>query len=144
MPAHLARTALLALVLLAACGGSGGSPKKPGKVVVSDTQIDILEPIHFAGEVELTPGSYKTLDAVASTFVGNPSILQVEVQVYVLDGDEAARQPLADRRARMLVDYLVGKGVAAGRLLPQGYSTPPAEDPTDQVRFLILKRGPGG
>jgi ABC-type glycerol-3-phosphate transport system substrate-binding protein len=137
MMARLARIALFAL--LAACGGS--SKKGPGKIVTSETQIEILEPITFTGEVELTPGSYKALDAIASTFVGNPAIQLVEVQVYILEGDEATRQELADRRARLLVDYLVGKQVAPSRLVPKGYVTPAEEDPKSGVRFFIVKRG---
>ena len=134
-----ARLAGIVLLLLVACGGS--SPKQSGKVVTSETKIEILDPIQFTGETELTPGSYKTLDAVASTFVGNPSIQLVEVQVYVLDGDEATRQERADKRARLIVDYLVGKEVAAERLDPKGYITPPKEDPTNHVRFFIVRRG---
>lgn len=138
MMARLARIALF--VLIAACGGS--SKKGPKKVVTSETQIEILELITFTGEVELTPGSYKTLDSIASTLVANPSIQLIEVQVYILEGDEATRQELADRRARLLVDYLVGKQVAAARLVPKGYVTPAEEDPKSGVRFFIVRRGP--
>jgi hypothetical protein len=127
----------IALLLLVACGSL---QKPPGKVVTSDSQIEILDPIGFTSETELTPSSYRTLDAIASTFVGNPSIQRVEVQVYVLDGDEATRRQRADQRARLLVDYLVTKQVATERLEPRGYITPPAEDPTNHVRFFILKR----
>jgi outer membrane biogenesis lipoprotein LolB len=66
-----ARLSGIAFLLLVACRGS--SPKQPGKVVTSDTQIAILDPISFTSETELAPGSYKTLDAIASTFVGNPA-----------------------------------------------------------------------
>jgi hypothetical protein len=136
-----ARLAGIALLLLVACGSS---PKQPGKVVTSDSQIEILDPISFTSETELAPGSYKTLDAIASTFVGNPSIQLVEVQVHVLDGDAATRQQRADQRARLIVDYLVSKQVAAERLDPRGYITPPTEDPTNHVRFFIVKRGQAG
>jgi ABC-type glycerol-3-phosphate transport system substrate-binding protein len=140
MTARLARLVVLALLaLLAACGGS---PKKKKVVVTSETVVEILDPITFTGEGELTPGSYKTLDAIAATLVGNPGILLVEVQVYVLEGDEATRQELADRRARVVVDYLVGKQVAASRLVPQGYVTPPEDEPRSGVRFFVVKRAP--
>jgi outer membrane protein OmpA-like peptidoglycan-associated protein len=140
--ARLARITLL--VLLAACGGSPKKEpaKEPGKIVTSETQLEILEPITFTGEAELTPGSYQTLDAVAATFAGNPDIKLVEIGVFVLDGDEATRQQIADRRAKLIVDYLVGKQIAAERLQAQGYVTPPEDEkPTNHVRFLILKRG---
>jgi outer membrane protein OmpA-like peptidoglycan-associated protein len=137
----LARLAML--VLLAACGGS--AQQQPGKVVVSETKVEILEPITFTGEAELTPSSYQTLDALARTFTGNPSIKLVEVQAFVLDdafGDEAARQQIADRRAKLVVDYLIGKQVAASRLIAQGYATAAPDAPRLAMQFLILKRGP--
>ncbi len=138
--AHLARLALLVLPL-AACGGS--SPKKPG-VVVTDVQAPkLIDPIDFTGEAELTPASSRSLDEVASTLIGNPSLRLVEVQVFVLDGDEATRQARADRRAQVVVDYLVGKGVAAERLTPGGYVTPTTEARTNHVQFVILQRSDG-
>lgn len=143
-----ARLAGIALLLLVACGGapspssSPSSPKKPGKVVVSDTTVEIIDRIEFTSDTELTPASYKALDRTAATLVENPAIQLVEVRVYVLEGDEATRQQRADQRARHLVDYLVGKQVAAERLEPRGYTTPPAEDPTNHVQFYIARRGP--
>jgi ABC-type glycerol-3-phosphate transport system substrate-binding protein len=146
MPA-LARLALLALLVAAACGG-GSSNKpgtKPGKVVVSEAAIEILDPITFTGEVELPPSSQKTLDAMAATLNGNPSLELVEVGVSVTTGDEAARQALADRRAQAVVDYLVGKQVEAARLAPAGYTGWPGEpSSSEEVRFLVIRRGPGG
>jgi outer membrane protein OmpA-like peptidoglycan-associated protein len=133
-----ARLAGFVLLLLVACGGS--SPKKPK--IVTDTKVEIIDKIEFTSDTELTPDSYKTLDEIARTLEGNPSIQLVEVQVYILDGEEATRQERADQRARHLVDYLVGKQVAAERLEPKGYITPPKEDPTNRVRFFIARRGP--
>ncbi|HWO26886.1 MAG TPA: OmpA family protein [Kofleriaceae bacterium] len=140
MTAHLARIALL--VLLAACGGS---PKKEprGKVVVTDvTAPELLEPIAWAGEVELAPESHKTLDAVAATLTNNQEIRLIEVGVFYLEGDQAARQQIADRRARLIVGYLVGKQVEAERLEAAGYIEPTEDNKTSSVRFLILKRDP--
>jgi outer membrane protein OmpA-like peptidoglycan-associated protein len=141
----IARLAGIALLLLVACGSSSSpsSPKKPGKVVVSDTTVVINDRLEFTSDTELTPASYKTLDAIAATLVENPSIQLVEVRVYVLDGDEATRQQRADQRARHLVDYLVGKQVAAERVGPRGYITPPAADATSHVDFFIARTGPG-
>jgi hypothetical protein len=134
MMGHLARFALPVLLVLAACGG----PKKKPVRVITDTKVELVEPIAFTGE-ELAPSALPALDAVAQTLVGNPSILLVEAQVHVTDGDEATRQQRADKRAQVVVDYLVGKQVAAERLQAQGYVTP-SPDRTTPTVFLILKR----
>lgn len=137
MMARRARIALL--VLLAACGGASQHPEQPGKVVVSQGSVEILDPVSFAGEAELAPSSFPILDSIANTLDGNPSIKRVEVQVHVAEGDEAARQQIADRRAQAIVDYLIGKQIAAGRLRARGMVTP-AADPKNGVEIIILER----
>lgn len=142
MPA-LARLALLAWLVAAACGG--GSSNKPGRVVYSDSSIEYLDPITFEGEVELPASSRKTLDAMAETLNGNPDLKLVEIGVFVTEGDEAGRQALADRRARVVVDYLIGKQVEPARLVPAGYTKRSGTKPSsEQVHFLVLKRGSDG
>jgi hypothetical protein len=135
MVVQIFRVALL--VLAAACGGP--SQGKSGHVVVADTAIEILDPVSFAG-AELAPASHKILDAVVATLNGDPSITLVEVEVHVAEGDAAARQDLADRRGRAIVDYLIGKGLAPTRLRAKGIVAPP-EDPKSYVSFVILERG---
>lgn len=130
---------LALLALLAACGGASHPQDKPGRVVTSKGDIEILDPISFTGEAELAPSSHRALDAIAETLDGNPSIKRVEVQVHVTDGDEAARQQIADRRAQAVVDYLVGRKVAPARLRARGVTTP-AVDPTHTVELNILER----
>jgi OmpA-OmpF porin, OOP family len=136
MVARALSIALFALTV--ACGGA--SSNKPKTVVTSETTIEVLDPVSFTGEAELAPSSSKILDAVASTLEGNPSIKLVEVQVFVIDGDEATRQQRADRRAQAIVDYLVGKGVAAARLRTKGFITPD-EEAKNHVSFMIAERG---
>jgi len=141
MVARIARIARISLVALAAaCGGSSSNQSQPKKVVTSEATVEILDPVSFTGEAELAPSSHPILDSVASTLDGNPSIKLVEVEVHVADGDAEARQQLADRRAQAIVDYLVGKGVAAARLRAKGLVTP-AADPKNPVSFVILERG---
>jgi outer membrane protein OmpA-like peptidoglycan-associated protein len=135
MMVHLVRFAVPLLLVLAACGG----PKSKPRMVVTDSKVELVEPITFTGEAEIAPSAIPALDAIAETLVGNPSILLVEVQVYVTDGDEATRQQRADKRAQVVVDYLIGKQVAAERLQAKGYVTP-SPDRTTPTVFLILKR----
>jgi outer membrane protein OmpA-like peptidoglycan-associated protein len=142
MVAHRARIALLVLgvlTVLGACGGSQRPEEKPGRTVISEGSIEILDPISFTGEAELAPSSHPALDAIASTLDGNPSIKLVEVRAHVADGDEAARQQIADRRAQVVVDYLIGRKVAAARLRARGVTQPSAK-PDETVELHILER----
>ena len=128
------------VALLIACGGAtattppeahGDRPAPRGpRRVVTDTSVEILDQAHFVG-MQIAPASYPTLDAVAATLVGNPSITLLEVDAY------AATLQLADGRARAYASYLVGKGVAPNRLLPVGNV-----DANERVQLVILKRKP--
>ncbi len=143
------------LLIVVAVGACHGAPRettptnvdarKPeaerkGRVVVTDTDVKILPPIQFDGltaTVELD--GLPTLDAVASTLDGNPSILLVEVQAFGADGDPQYQQVIGEQRAKGIVDYLVKKGVAPGRLRYQGIAKP-APGQSNQPIFLIVQR----
>lgn len=132
--------ALGSVMLLAA-----DAPQPRGRVVVTDTETTILDVVEFApGTAVLQARSLATLDAVADTLKGNPSIELVEVQAHMRgDGDPAAALALSQRRAEVVVDYLVTSGVASQRLVAEGYGlTQPLGDPAknERIAFLILKR----
>ncbi len=145
---------LLIVVALAACHAparetspANTDPRTPeaerktrGRVIVTDTDVRILPAIKFDGltaNVELA--GLETLDAVAATLDGNPSILLVEVQAFGADGDPRYQQIIGEKRAKGIVDYLVRKGVAPGRLRFQGIAKP-APGQSNQPIFLILQR----
>jgi outer membrane protein OmpA-like peptidoglycan-associated protein len=140
--------AAIALVLLSACSSPS---KKPGRVVVTETETEILDPVSFKpGTAELEPRSVPILDTVVSTLQGNPSILEVEVQSHTDErGDDAANLELTEQRAQVVMKYLVDKGVEPSRLTAHGYGetqpldrahTPEAWAKNERVAFLILKR----
>jgi outer membrane protein OmpA-like peptidoglycan-associated protein len=129
------------LALLLACHADAAAPQPPEghgppptprgpRRVVTDTSVEILDQVHFAGTT-IAQASYPTLDAVAATLTGNPSITLLEVDAY------APNLQLADGRARAYASYLVGKGVAPNRLLPVGNV-----DTNERVQLVILKRKP--
>jgi outer membrane protein OmpA-like peptidoglycan-associated protein len=118
-----------------------------GRVVVTETETTILDVVEFApGTAELRPTSRPTLDAVAATLQGNPSIELIEVQSHTSGiGDGVANQALSERRAAVVTKYLVDAGVDPSRLAPQGYGdTQPidrtAPEKNERVSFLILRR----
>ncbi|MFN0249920.1 MAG: OmpA family protein [Kofleriaceae bacterium] len=119
-----------------------------GRVVVTDTETEILENIEFApGTAMLLPKSLAILDAVATTLHGNPSITLVEVQLHTSRmGDEIANLSLAERRAAVVTAYLENVGIEPARLSAQGYGDTQPIDRTpgswknERISFLILTR----
>jgi outer membrane protein OmpA-like peptidoglycan-associated protein len=127
-----------------------GCPDR-GRVVVTDTSIEILDVIYFEYNKDIIkPASYPILDAVAATMQGNPSIQLIEIQGHTDErGDDAYNLDLSDRRAKSVQRYLVDKGVDAKRLTAQGYGeTQPLDRRHNEaawaknrrVAFLIIKR----
>jgi outer membrane protein OmpA-like peptidoglycan-associated protein len=127
-----------------------GCPDR-GRVVVTDTSIEILDMIYFEyDKAIIKKESYPILDAVAATLQGNPSIQLVEIQGHTDErGDDAYNLDLSDRRAKAVRQYLVDKGVDEKRITAQGYGeTQPLDRRHNEaawaknrrVAFLILKR----
>jgi OmpA-OmpF porin, OOP family len=127
-----------------------GCPDR-GRVVVTDTAIEILDMIYFEyDKAIIKPVSYPILNAVAATLQGNPSINLVEIQGHTDErGDDAYNLDLSDRRAHAVEKYLTDRGVDAKRVTAQGYGeTQPIDRNHNEaawaknrrVAFLILKR----
>jgi outer membrane protein OmpA-like peptidoglycan-associated protein len=141
---------VLALALALTCWrGHSVDPAKRGRVVVTDTETTILDVVRFEpGTATLCHSSRATLDAVAATLLGNPSIELVEVQSHTSGiGDAVANQTLSEQRATAVLEYLVAAGVEPSRLVAQGYGdTQPidraAPDKNERMSFLILRRSP--
>jgi outer membrane protein OmpA-like peptidoglycan-associated protein len=128
-----------------------GCPDR-GRVVVTDTKIEILDKIFFEYDKAVIKGeSFPILDAVAATLEGNPDIALIEIQGHTdSDGSDAYNLDLSDRRAAAVKKYLVDKGIAEDRLTSQGYgesqplerkNTAAAKAKNRRVEFLIVKRG---
>ena len=127
-----------------------GCPDR-GRVVVTDTKIEILDKIYFEFDTDvIKKQSYPILDAIVATLQGNPDILLVEIQGHTDErGSDAYNLDLSDRRAASVKRYLVEHGIEATRLQSQGYGeTQPIDHHHNEaawaknrrVEFLILKR----
>ena len=111
-------------------------PVQRSRRVVTSTSITILDQIAFIGaSSQIDPISYPMLDAIVATLDGNPSIRVMEVVVSGNDAPRRWQQELGDRRARMIVDYMIHRGADRARLRARGVPKAP------QVSsFVILQR----
>ena len=110
-----------------------GCPDEEPKNLVVDvgSQLVTLEGIEFEFDrAIIRPESFKVLDAVAKALVDNGGIQLVEVQGHTDEqGPDEYNRDLSQRRAAAVVDYLIGKGIAASRLTPHGYGKSQPIDP---------------
>lgn len=113
-----------------------------GRTVVTSTSITILDDLRFKpGSTIIEKKTLPILDAFASTMVGNPSLQLVVVRIFAADVAPQWQQIVADLRARMVVDYVVARGVARSRLRPEGIPLPPP-GVNARIQFEIVVRGP--
>ena len=99
---------------------------------------------------EIKSESTELLDAIAQAMSEHPELLKVEVQGHSdARGDAKYNLDLSDRRAAAVREYLVGKVVAADRLVSKGYgeSKPVVDEDNEsawsqnrRVEFIILER----
>ncbi len=130
-------------------------PQKNGcpRVHVTDKEIVILEQVQFdTNKATIKHESDGLLDNVAQVFKEQRGILKVEVQGHTDDrGTPGLNKGLSQRRAEAVLQALVARGIAAGRLMAKGYGqdVPIADNTTDEgrqknrrVQFKILDRKP--
>ena len=114
---------------------------KPGRVVVSDTQVEILPILRFDGQsTRIVIEAIPTLDALAATLKGNPEILLVEVRAFGSDNVAEFQQQIGELRAQTIVDELVKRGVEPKRLRAHGLAVSPNGDPRPVLE--IVQRAP--
>ena len=78
---------------------------------------DNLPDLHFAsGRVEVQRSERNVLDAAATWLKAYPEQLVILEGYTDVAGPQAANLALARRRAKWVMDYLVGKGIAASRI----------------------------
>jgi OOP family OmpA-OmpF porin len=115
---------------------SGVSVDASGCPEVGETLIR-LDNIEFAlDSAELSPAARRELDRAAGLLESQSSV-RVRVEGHTdSSGSEAYNQGLSERRARAVVDYLIGEGIAAGRLEARGFgeSQPIADNDSEAGR----------
>lgn len=130
-----------------------GCPDK-GKVIIEGSDIIILDKVQFeTNSARILPESDPILDAVAATLKAHPEFLVVEIAGHA---DERASDEhnlrLTRDRARSVAKALESRGVAAGRLISQGYgefcpldpaSNAAAWEKNRRVEFKVIKTEDG-
>lgn len=78
--------------------------------------------INYAfGSYEITEGSKLALDSVIQLLRLNPTI-KIELMAHTdFVGSDKFNSDLSQKRAQSVVDYLISKGITAGRLVAKGY-----------------------
>ena len=122
------------IVVLAGCSSHGG------RVITTDTSIEILDDIHFLGtSATIAPRSYRTIAAAAETLVGNPQLRRIDVEASGADAGFGALV-LGRARARAIVTTLVAFGVPPSRLRAIGTAELDRHGKPAGPAFVIAER----
>jgi OOP family OmpA-OmpF porin len=112
-------------------------PNTPKGAIVDARGCWVIGMIHFNyDKAEIRAADKGTLDEVARVMSMNPG-LNMEIDGYTdSKGSEAYNQKLSERRAKAVMMYLVGKGIAKDRFVVKGFSfnKPIASNDTEEGR----------
>ena len=108
-----------------------------------DKPIELPNILYDFGKWDLRPESMVSLDKLVETLLDNPNVT-IELMSHTDSRDtEEYNQELSQKRAQIVVQYLIDKGIAAERLSPKGYgeSTPKVVDPDIVKQNPFLRAG---
>ncbi len=127
-------------------------PKKPPRVVLTDSSIVIKEKVMFkVGSAEILSESHGLLNEVGMVLKENPQIELIHVEGHTdATGGVGLNKKLSKARAKSVVAFLVEAGIDGQRLKAKGYgpdrpigdnSTEQGRDQNRRVEFNIVKQG---
>jgi OmpA-OmpF porin, OOP family len=131
-----------------------GCPLEEGEplVEIEAERLSLRDSIHFDTDRDtIKAESFPVLDQVARILAAHPELKRIRVEGHTDNvGPAAYNKGLSARRATSVVRYLIGKGLAADRLVPEGFGLerPIATNETAlgraknrRVEFTILGQG---
>lgn len=109
-----------------------------GHVVVTETKVEILDPVHWIGTTTVPMASARrTFDAVAETLRNNPAIaIEVAFGSDLATTNPIAQVGLGKQRADVIVAELVRRGIEQRRLSAVGEARP--RHGSDPVPLFVL------
>ncbi len=103
-----------------------------------DRPIELPNIFYDFGKWDLRPESMVSLDKLVETLIDNPNVT-IELMSHTDSRDtEEFNLDLSQKRAQSVVDYLIGRGIAADRLTAKGYG----ETSPKVVDDAIMKDAP--
>jgi outer membrane protein OmpA-like peptidoglycan-associated protein len=129
-----------------------GAPPPP-RVVLTPSAIQIMDKVQFElGSDKLLEISFPLLDEVARVLAENEQIELIQIEGHTDSTGGAARnRELSKLRAESVRQYLIGRGIAKGRMVAKGFGpdrplmandTPEGREANRRVEFNIVKQGP--
>ena len=126
---------------------------EPVKVQLTAEEQEIINKVFSnlqfeTGKAVIKQGSYSSLDDLAALMAKKPNFkLQIDGHTDNV-GSAASNKKLSEKRAQAAKDYLVSKGVDAGRITSRGFgkdkpvatnATPEGRAKNRRVEFLIIE-----
>jgi peptidoglycan-associated lipoprotein len=108
-----------------------------------DKPIELPNILYDFGKWDLRPESMVSLDKLVETLIDNPNVT-IELMSHTDSRDtEEYNQNLSQKRAQVVVQYLIDKGIESARLSAKGYgeSTPKVVDAVIVTQNPFLKTG---
>ena len=113
------------------------------KLSPTDEPIKVNNINYAFGSYQITEESKAALDSVVQLLVLNPTI-KIELMAHTdFVGSDQFNSDLSQKRAQSVVDYLISKGINAGRLVAKGYGEtwPKKVTKTIAKQYDFLKKG---
>jgi OmpA-OmpF porin, OOP family len=109
-------------------GVASNDPEKNGcpqfiRKITGSSEIQILKQVQFAtGKATILPASYPILDEVVRLLQVNPEIKHLDIEGHTDNkGSDDLNEKLSDARSKSVMQYIISKGIDAGRLSAQGF-----------------------
>lgn len=115
----------------------------PAKVVIAGERIDLKDSVYFnTNKATIKPVSFDLLDEVAETLLAHPELTRIRIEGHTDSrGSNSYNLDLSKRRAASVMNYLVDKGVEAGRLQSEGFGeTRPLKSGNNEAAWKVNRR----
>ena len=112
---------LLGLALALGCGSTARSaptPEAPEPIVVTTSSVEILQIVFLPHQATLEPSSFEALDAIAESLNGATDLGRIRIDGHRDASERRDGVALSRRRAETVMKYLIERGVAPERLVP--------------------------